>query len=820
MNLPNFNSCCEAACIKLWGEPDKRSNKELRWNGADAYSIRTYNCQKQLWYDHGAKRGGSTLELAAFAMGWPQDRPLRGADFYAAWQGAYERGFYPDPPPDEGGGSKWPIRATYCYRDENGALLFEVVRFDTEISDERFRYRRPDGKGSWIWDLEGVRRVLYRLPELIEGVKAGKLIFDCEGENDAEAARSLGYIATTHPGGIGKWRDEYDEFFRGADVVVISDNDAHGKGQADAKVRAEHLSRVAKRVRKIMFEVKDLRAWIDAGGNREQLDAIIAQAPDYEEAAGNKPPNDPNPTSCTIDETVAVFHKWLLLRNDTPLLAILGTVAANLLPGDPVWLGVVAPGSSAKTEMLASVSHLPHIHKVGTLTLPALLSGTPTNQRAKDARGGLLHEVGDFGIIVLKDFGSILSMRPDAKAEVLGALREIYDGEWTRRVGTQGGRRLYWKGKAGLVFGCTAVIDSHHSVIGAMGERFLLSRLTPEEGQFKHALKHAGTKTTHMRQELAESVTKLFAQPRRDPQPLSDDEAEKLDKVIALVVRLRGPLERDRHSRELENIYGAEGTGRLGLTLERLLAGLDSLGVERKVAFNVVKSIAMDSVPPIRRAAYACVYKYRDVTTTDVALALGLPNTTTHRNLEDLAAYHLVERHSQGQGKPDRWTTAADATPPDDEERKPLSSNSGEQAKASSGFYPLQGMKRGATVPCDRCRQIGDVYEFADGRAADQRQYANLHKDCAEPYFAGKKPPKPRPASQKKNRPGPRPISPQRARELADWYLDEGQRRHNEGTLDTAALDTELRAILHEEVASPELVEAAFESVMQIVFPM
>ena len=36
MNLPNFNSCCEAACIKLWGEPDKRSNKELRWNGADA----------------------------------------------------------------------------------------------------------------------------------------------------------------------------------------------------------------------------------------------------------------------------------------------------------------------------------------------------------------------------------------------------------------------------------------------------------------------------------------------------------------------------------------------------------------------------------------------------------------------------------------------------------------------------------------------------------------------------------------------------------------------------------------------------------------
>src|SRR5262249_26577618 len=149
-------------------------------------------------------------------------------------------------------------------------LLFEVVRFDTEDRDERFRYRRPDGKGGWIWDLDGVRRVLYRLPELIEGIACGYLVLDCEGENDVEAARSLGYIATTHPGGIGKWRDAYDEFFRGADVVVVADNDPHGKGQADAEERAQHLSRVAKRVRKIVFEVKDLRAWSDAGGTREQ----------------------------------------------------------------------------------------------------------------------------------------------------------------------------------------------------------------------------------------------------------------------------------------------------------------------------------------------------------------------------------------------------------------------------------------------------------------------------------------------------------------------------------------------------------------------
>ena len=307
--FPDFNSYCEAACVKLWGAPNHRSGSELRWNGADGYSVRTYSIPKKVWYDHGAKRGGSTLELAAFAMGWPQDRPIRGADFYAVWQGAYERGFYPEPPPEKGGGNKLPIRTIYSYPDELGVLLYQVIRYDTEVREDRFRYRRPDGKGGWIWDIEGVRRVLYRLPELIAGVKAGKLILDCEGENDAEAAVELGYVATTHPGGIGKWRDEYDEFFRGADVVVVADNDKHGKGQADAKVRAEHISRVAKRVRIIMFNgVKDLREWVDAFHSRQELDAIIEQAPDF---VPPPPPPPPPPQARPRVKAPGKDDEWL-----------------------------------------------------------------------------------------------------------------------------------------------------------------------------------------------------------------------------------------------------------------------------------------------------------------------------------------------------------------------------------------------------------------------------------------------------------------------------------------------------------------------------
>jgi len=61
-------------------------------------------------------------------------------------------------------------------------------------------------------------------------------------------------------------------------------------------------------------------------------------------------------------------------------------------------------------------------------------------------------------------------------------------------------------------------------------------------------------------------------------------------------------------------------------------------------------------------------------------------------------------------------------------------------------------------------------------------------------------------------------LSRRRLQELADWYQDQGHQRHNTGTLDTAALDDELRAILRDEVATPEHVEIEFERVMQIVF--
>jgi len=235
-----------------------------------------------------------------------------------------------------------PIMATYRYADEHGALLFEVVR----MQPKSFRQRRPDGRGGWVWNLDGVRRVPYRLPEVAEAAKRGRAAFIVEGEKDADALASVGLTATTCPGGAGKWLGEYAECLRGAHVVVLPDNDEPGRKHAEQVARS--LSGVAASVR--VVELPDLPPkgdvsdWLAAGGNAKELKRLARETPLYV-------PTDESPCDPAADDWPEPIP--LDVAHDLPgfpveaLPQVLGRFAVELaeelqVPNDLTGLGVLA----------------------------------------------------------------------------------------------------------------------------------------------------------------------------------------------------------------------------------------------------------------------------------------------------------------------------------------------------------------------------------------------------------------------------------------------------------------------------------------------
>lgn len=175
--------------------------------------------------------------------------------------------------------------AEYDYRDIDGAIVYQAVRFETEAGEKTFTQRRQNGAGGWVYNLRGVTRVLYRLPEMIESAKSdgpAPIVFICEGEKKVEALRAWGQIATCNVGGAGKWKREYCSHLRSRRVVILPDNDGPGWEHA-AKV-AEMLKGIAESVKIVtlpgLADKGDIVDWIAAGGTLEKLNELVASPAD------------------------------------------------------------------------------------------------------------------------------------------------------------------------------------------------------------------------------------------------------------------------------------------------------------------------------------------------------------------------------------------------------------------------------------------------------------------------------------------------------------------------------------------------------------
>jgi hypothetical protein len=147
--------------------------------------------KKHLAYCHKCQQGVDAVGLVKL---------VRGSGAKDAFKWLRAQGLIRNWRPRTTGRKHASIVATYDYETARGEPLFQVVR----LEPKDFRQRRPDGNGGWVWNLNGLEPVLYRLPELLEA-DPGHVVFIVEGEKDADALAALSLVATTSPMGAGRW---------------------------------------------------------------------------------------------------------------------------------------------------------------------------------------------------------------------------------------------------------------------------------------------------------------------------------------------------------------------------------------------------------------------------------------------------------------------------------------------------------------------------------------------------------------------------------------------------------------------------------------
>lgn len=351
----------------------------------------------------------------------------------------------------------------------------------------------------------------------------------------------------------------------------------------------------------------------------------------------------------TLEQAHDVFTRWLGADYDTDALdAVLAAAAVECLDGDPLWLLLISGSGNAKTETVQALDGVDAIVTSTISSCGALLSATAKKERAKEATGGLLRKLEPRGVMVIKDVTSILSMSGDARAEVLGALREVYDGRWSRNVGTDGGLTLEWAGRIAVVGAVTTAWDKAHAAIASMGDRFVLVRMDSTVGRRaagRRAIGNTGSET-RMRRELAEAVSGVLAGMTMDAITVTQEETDVLLRAADLVTLARTGVEYDYRG-DVIDAHAPEMPTRFAKQLAQVVRGGVAIGMNRGAALRLAIRCARDSMPPLRLAIVDDVAANPNSATADIRKRLGKPRATVDRQLQALHMLGVVECDEQ-----------------------------------------------------------------------------------------------------------------------------------------------------------------------------
>lgn len=214
--------------------------------------------------------------------------------------------------------------AIYCYHDEQGNEVQQVLRFESG-GGKTFRQRHRGRADEWVWRSAPVQYP-YKLQALLPALQSDQsIVFIVEGEKDADRLAQAGLIATCNAMGAGKWTAEHAKWFRGATakVVIIPDNDAAGMKHAQGVYQTLRDVGISPVILRLAVDAKqDVSDWLDAGNTADALCELarsakpsgLPDAADGERSMGA--------VRSIVELEQSVLGAWMLIANayyDFPL---------------------------------------------------------------------------------------------------------------------------------------------------------------------------------------------------------------------------------------------------------------------------------------------------------------------------------------------------------------------------------------------------------------------------------------------------------------------------------------------------------------------
>lgn len=347
------------------------------------------------------------------------------------------------------------------------------------------------------------------------------------------------------------------------------------------------------------------------------------------------------------------YKKWLYLPDTTVIDVLYGTIIANRLDGDPLWLFIVAPSGGTKTVFMLSISDAPKIISTTTMTPHSLVSGANFSGGADPS---LIPRLND-KILTIKDFTAILNMNQTHREEIFGLLRDAYDGKIEKMFGN--GIFRSYDSKFGIVAGVTRAIELYTEGATALGERFLrytipISNSYKERMKYlRRAMKNAST-GKEMDDELKKLGTDILAFNYKKVPNIPDDISEKLIVLAQWTSVMRGTVSRDQYSKEIVTKPFIELGTRLVKQFTKLLIGIGMFRAIEDISnneYNIVRDIAISSIPSEINEITKYTFKLKNnewVEHKDISKYTGIPSEACRKKIENMVLLNIIDKEKEG----------------------------------------------------------------------------------------------------------------------------------------------------------------------------